>query len=128
VEPLVSLLADLFMAGSETTSGTISFCLLRLVLSPDVQRRAQEQIDKVVGRSRLPSLADRQKYVKLRQFFCELNLVCCRLPYVEALIMEVQRISVVAATTAAHRALQPCNILGHHIPQVTLGNLQNCEF
>jgi hypothetical protein len=43
-------------------------------LFPDAQRHAQEEIDRVVGRSRLPTLADRG-----------------RLPYVYALLNEVYR-------------------------------------
>lgn len=50
-----------------------SFALL-MVLYPEVQRRAQAEIDEVVGRDRLPSLDD------------ELSL-----PYVSAVIKEVLR-------------------------------------
>jgi hypothetical protein len=43
-------------------------------LFPDVQRQAQEEIDRVIGGNRLPTLADRS-----------------RLPYVFALLSEVYR-------------------------------------
>lgn len=56
---LLAICLDMFMAGSETTSKSLGFCFLYLVLYPDVQRKAQEEIDKVVGRERLPSLEDR---------------------------------------------------------------------
>ena len=43
---------DLFIAGSETTSKTLSSCFLQMVLNPEVQARIQEEIDCVVGRVR----------------------------------------------------------------------------
>ncbi len=45
-----------------------------MVLHPDVMHKAQAQIDKVVGRSRLPTFSDR-----------------ANLPYIEAIIKEVHR-------------------------------------
>ena len=45
-----------------------------MVLHPEIQRRAQDEIDKVVGTERLPQMGDRAS-----------------LPYVEAIILEVAR-------------------------------------
>ena len=45
-----------------------------MTLYPDVQKRAQHEIDTVIGRDRLPTMADRD-----------------RLPYVAALCTEVLR-------------------------------------
>jgi cytochrome P450 len=50
-----------------------------MTLFPDVQKKAQAEIDAVVGPDRLPSLADRAS-----------------LPYIEALAKEVLRWNVVA--------------------------------
>lgn len=58
---LLALCLDFFMAGSETTSKSLGFGFLYLLLNPDVQKKAQEEIDRVVGRDRLPSLDDRPK-------------------------------------------------------------------
>jgi len=58
---LVALCLDLFMAGSETTSNTLGFAMLYMLLYPDVQRRAQDELDNVVGRSRQPCLQDRPR-------------------------------------------------------------------
>lgn len=49
------------MAGSETTSKSLGFGFLYLVLTPEVQRKAQAQLDAVVGRDRLPTMEDRPK-------------------------------------------------------------------
>jgi cytochrome P450 len=52
---------DLFMAGSETTSKSLGFGFLYLLRHPEVQQRAQAEIDAVVGRERLPDLSDKPK-------------------------------------------------------------------
>jgi len=56
---------DLFTAGSETTANTLEFALLYAMLYPRVQRKVQNEIDEVIGPHRLPSMADRQRYVHL---------------------------------------------------------------
>ena len=45
-----------------------------MTLYPEVQRKAQEEIDRVIGSDRLPTFADREN-----------------LPYLEALVSEVHR-------------------------------------
>lgn len=60
-EQLLSVCLDLFMAGSETTTKSFGFGFTYLLLNPEVQTKAQEEIDRVVGRERLPSLQDRPK-------------------------------------------------------------------
>ena len=49
-----------------------------MVLNPDVQRRAQEEIDKEVGLDRLPSFIDKPN-----------------LPYIECIMKEVLRCGAV---------------------------------
>jgi len=50
------------VAGAETTSNTLEFAMLYMILNPDVQTKVQAEIDEVVGQSRLPSLLDKAKY------------------------------------------------------------------
>lgn len=52
-----------------------------MTLHPEVMRKAQEEIDRVVGRDRLPTYADRP-----------------HLPYVNALVSEVHRWHTVVPT------------------------------
>lgn len=49
------------MAGSETTSKALGFCFLYLVLYPHVQKKAHEEIDRVIGRNKLPTAEDKAK-------------------------------------------------------------------
>jgi cytochrome P450 len=58
---------------SQTVSAIFAFFLF-ITLNPEVQARAQEEIDRVTGGSRLPNLTDRDE-----------------LPYVDALVKEVLR-------------------------------------
>lgn len=58
---LLAICLDMFMAGTETTNKTTNFLFLHLVRNPEIQKKAREEIDRVVGRSRLPVLDDRVK-------------------------------------------------------------------
>lgn len=58
----------------EKTVAAIEVFLLAMTLNPDVQRKAQAEVDAIVGQDRLPNLNDRSS-----------------LPYVGALMNEVER-------------------------------------
>lgn len=61
-EGLIITCFDLFAAGAESVSNTLSFSLLYTVLYPEVQRKVQNMLDDVVGRERRPCLDDRPRY------------------------------------------------------------------
>ena len=63
--------------------------MLALVLHPEVVRRAQAQLDAVVGRNRLPSFNDRRQ-----------------LPYIDAIIKEVVRWRPVGPVGLPRRSTQ----------------------
>lgn len=60
---LLAVCLDMFIAGSETTNKSMGFLMLHIVRNPDIQAKMQEEIDRVIGRERLPTLEDRPKYV-----------------------------------------------------------------
>jgi cytochrome P450 len=78
---------SLYAGGADTTVSTIYSLFLAMTLFPDVQKKAQAEIDAVVGLDRLPSFVDRDS-----------------LPYIDALVKEVLRWNVVAPTGFAHCA------------------------
>ncbi len=78
-------MADLFLGGGATTSLTINWCLLYMLLYPNVQKKVQKELDLVTGRSRAPILADKSST-----------------PYTEAVIHEVLRINSAVPHTVAH--------------------------
>ena len=55
------LIVDLFGAGSGTTSNTLSHALLYLCQHAEIQKKLQEEIDRIVGHTRQPLLDDRKK-------------------------------------------------------------------
>ncbi|KAJ3503676.1 hypothetical protein NLJ89_g8327 [Agrocybe chaxingu] len=73
--------ASLYSGGADTTVSSIYAFFLAMVLFPEVMRKAQQELDAVVGLDRLPTFSDRE-----------------RLPYVNALTSEVLRWHTVAPT------------------------------
>ncbi len=100
---LVNTLIDLFIAGSETTSTTLTWAVLYMVREPDIQRKVQTELDTVVGGSRLPSLADRPN-----------------LPYTEAVLMEIQRCANIVPNGLHHMSNKPVHVNGMIIPANTM--------
>lgn len=62
-EQLVSICVDLFMAGSDTTTNSLTFAMFFMMKYQDVQRKVQEELDDIVGRNKWPTLDDRPKYI-----------------------------------------------------------------
>ncbi|KAG0710129.1 Methyl farnesoate epoxidase [Chionoecetes opilio] len=100
---LLATCTDIFNAGTETGSATLSFGILLLTLNPEVMRKVQAELDEVVGRSRMPSLEDRTK-----------------LAYSDATLSEVLRIRSAAPITVPHKATKDTTVQGCRIPADTM--------
>jgi len=61
----------LLKAVSDTTSRTLYAFVQAMLLYPDVQRKAQEEIDRVVGEDRLPTMEDEPKLQYIRSIVKE---------------------------------------------------------
>lgn len=61
-ELLLSMLADLFTAGTTTTNGTLNYGILFLTLNPEIQEKCQKEIDDIVPRHLSPTMEDVEKY------------------------------------------------------------------
>ncbi|KAF4524877.1 hypothetical protein B566_EDAN011207 [Ephemera danica] len=62
-EQLVMVCLDMFVAGSTTTSNSLSFALLYLSCYPKVQIKIQQELDEVLGAEQLPTLADQIRFL-----------------------------------------------------------------
>lgn len=60
-DQLIMTCADFFMPSSVAIPLTTAFLIRLLILHPHMKQRAQTEIDRVVGRSRLPTLSDKNE-------------------------------------------------------------------
>jgi cytochrome P450 len=97
------LAGTLYAAGFETTSSTLAWLLLALSMNPSVQRKAQEEIDRVVGHSRAPTFADME-----------------HMPYVRALVKEILRWQPALPFGIPHVSLKDDWYKGYFIPKGTI--------
>ena len=47
---LLNVLLDLFIAGSETTSNTMNWSMLYMVLNPEIQDKVRQELDGTIGK------------------------------------------------------------------------------
>ena len=99
---LLSILMDLFFAGSDTTSTTLNWAMLFMVNYPDIQTKVREELLNTIGMSRT-KLSDR-----------------LLTPYTEAVIHEIQRMGNIAPTAVFHQASKPLKIGMFDIPVNTI--------
>jgi len=96
----VLLAAAFTMGGVHSTSGVIDWFLALIPLHPEVQRKAQEELDRVVGRERWPNAVDENN-----------------LPYIRAIIKEVERMHAPFWIPAPHCASEDYDYNGMFIPK-----------
>ncbi|KAI1024647.1 hypothetical protein LB503_007131 [Fusarium chuoi] len=92
--------AVMYAGGADTTVSSIRGFVLAMLLFPDVQRKAQQEIDSVVGTERLPQFEDRDN-----------------LPYVDALIKETLRWIPVTPMGVVHTADEDIHYKDFVIPK-----------
>ncbi|KZT64716.1 cytochrome P450 [Daedalea quercina L-15889] len=89
-----------YAAGADTTASSLESLFLILALYPEVQRKAQAELDALLGSTRLPKCSDRDK-----------------LPYVSGLVKEVHRWIPVFPLAIPHKVMQDDMYKGYHIPK-----------
>ncbi|XP_077981546.1 cytochrome P450 2J4-like [Glandiceps talaboti] len=102
-DDMEAAIKDFFFAGIETTAIALTWSLMYMVRRPEIQDRIHADIDRVIGRSRQPCLADEQE-----------------LPYITATMMEILRIASISPTAAPHCVTNDTEIRGYHIPKDTI--------
>jgi len=95
--------ATLYGACVDTSTSVIETFILAMLHYPDVYRKAQEEIDHVIGTKRLPELADRDS-----------------LPYFEAIMKELYRWHPPLPLGIPHRLMKNDHYQSYHIPKGAL--------
>jgi len=89
-------------AGGQAAIGVLAWWVMAMVLFPESQRRAQEEIDRVIGRKRLPTPEDLDN-----------------LPYMQAMIKESIRWRPIDPIGFPRRVSEDIEYQGHVIPKGT---------
>ncbi|KAJ7143019.1 cytochrome P450 [Mycena epipterygia] len=88
--------------GSATSSSYLQSLVLALVAYPDAQKKAHDEIDRVVGEHRMPTLDDLE-----------------HMPYIRAIIMETHRFRPITPLLPPHATLAQEQYGGYIIPKGT---------
>ncbi|XP_063801804.1 cytochrome P450 2J4-like isoform X2 [Pseudophryne corroboree] len=102
-ENLFTCMVDLFVAGTETTSASLEWSLLYLMLHPDIQDKCREEINKIRGDREHLDYEDR-----------------VRMPYTQAVLQEVQRFASIVPLGVAHSPIKDVQLNGYTIPKGTM--------
>jgi len=99
-DTMKAIAGSTLLGGTDSTDSHLRVFLLAMVLHPEVQAKAQEEIDRVVGPERLPNFGDRPY-----------------LPYVEAVYIEAFRWRPVVPTSLPHMTTTSDVYEGMYIPK-----------
>uniref|UniRef100_A0A803P5Y1 Cytochrome P450 n=1 Tax=Cannabis sativa TaxID=3483 RepID=A0A803P5Y1_CANSA len=100
-ENIKAFILDIFTAGSDTSALTIEWALSELVKNPNIMQKAREEIDTLVGQTRLVEESD-----------------IGNLPYLQAIVKETLRLHP-TGPMAVRESTERCTINGYDIPEKT---------
>ncbi|KAG7461060.1 hypothetical protein MATL_G00205950 [Megalops atlanticus] len=96
---LLCTVTNLFVAGTETSSNTLSWALLIMIKYPHIQKKVHEEIDNVIGGS-TPRIHHRQM-----------------MPFTDAVIHETQRFADIIPMNLPHETTTDVTLKGYFIPK-----------
>ncbi|XP_069766643.1 cytochrome P450 2D26-like [Narcine bancroftii] len=97
---IIGTVIGLFAAGTETSSTTLCWALLFMVLHPDVQSQVYEEIDIVIGKERKPKLEAHEE-----------------MSFTNAVIHESQRLGNIIPNSLPHQTYRDTTVMGYIIPK-----------
>ncbi|XP_040377469.1 cytochrome P450 81Q32-like [Oryza brachyantha] len=100
---ITALCANLFGAGTETTSTTTEWAMSLLLNHPETLKKAQAEIDASVGSSRLIDADD-----------------VPRLAYLQCVVRETLRLCPAAPMLLPHESSADCKVGGYNVPRGTM--------
>ncbi|XP_067272973.1 cytochrome P450 2J2-like [Pseudorasbora parva] len=102
IESLVITCLDVIEAGTETGATTLRWGLLFMIKFPEIQEKVQAEIDREIGQSRQPCLADRDN-----------------MPYTVAVTHEIQRFGDIVPLGFPKQSVKDTTLGGYFIPKGT---------
>eukprot|EP01018_Ginkgo_biloba_P016466 Gb_41038 [translate_table: standard] len=101
-ESIKALILDMLMAGVETSATTMEWCMAELLRNPDVVRRAQKEIETVVGKDCRVKESD-----------------LLNLEYMECVVKETLRLHPPLPLLLPHESTEVCRVGGYSLPPKT---------
>ncbi|MQM10445.1 hypothetical protein Taro_043330 [Colocasia esculenta] len=98
--PVVMALQDMITAGMDTTAISVEWAMTELIKNPGVQAKAQEELDRVVGRDRIMTEADFPN-----------------LPYLQWVAKEALRLHPPTPLMLPHKANADVKLAGYDVPK-----------
>ncbi|PIO72531.1 unspecific monooxygenase [Teladorsagia circumcincta] len=99
---LQNICLDLWIAGMETTSTTLSWGVVYILNHLDVQTKMHEEMDREIASYRVITMADKNN-----------------LPYTSAVVNEIQRLGNIVPLNLLHETLRPVRIGNYELPTKT---------
>lgn len=100
-----AILMNIFIAGTETTAGTINWIMTCLIKNPRVMKKAQEEVRQLIGK---------------KERIDEEDLQNIELPYLKAVIKEGLRLHPIAPLLITRETLEKSVIHGYEIEAKTI--------
>ncbi|TFK66957.1 cytochrome P450 [Pluteus cervinus] len=101
-EDMCMLCAVYILGGVHSTSSIIQWCLAMMPSHPEIQAKAHEELDRVMGRETWPTAEDEHK-----------------LPYLRAIIKEIERVHSPFLIATPHYSTEDFVYNGYYIPKDT---------
>ncbi|KIM73495.1 hypothetical protein PILCRDRAFT_802518 [Piloderma croceum F 1598] len=101
-ELIMNIAAIAYAGGADTTVSSITSFFLAMVLSPDIQKKAQDEIDRLTTGNRIPTFADKLS-----------------LPYISCIIWECLRWNPASPLGGTHFTTEDDEYNGYRIPKGT---------
>ncbi|XP_063619467.1 probable cytochrome P450 304a1 [Cydia splendana] len=102
VDQLILICTDYMFPSATAGESVIQILVEQMFLHPEIQDKIHEEIDRVVGRDRMPNLDDRKN-----------------MPYTEACLREMLRFETTVPLAVPHRCVVDTTLDGYHIAENT---------